>query len=797
MIIRGKIKHTALSWALCFPGFVLALMLALSAATAHAQALPQPSAPAPSYGVMADLLENEQTRDELIRQLRSLAEADASRSTQTADSGASRGGGSEAVAVAKETATVPATSVSSADQKPASDGAFYQDLTANIQDFVAGLSRDFSRTAGMLKALLNGAGVHGMTTAQWLSVLTVFCIVAVTTLLAFFILRIVARRLFNRIDLWLAGGPDASLNHGRSLSVPVWGRFLSRQGYRKGGGVIGALVIDVAVTLLAALAGYAAVVFGSVEHAVNGKFGIMFINAFVAVELAKALSRAVFARRYVHLRLVAMPNDVAVYWDRWIARLVSLTGYGLLVVAPLIKALFLPSVGQAVGLFIMLGVYVYAVGVIWANRVVLRARLIARAEKASTAFVGTLTRILARVWHMLAIAYFTVLLVVSQIDPQSALPFMARATFQTVCAVVLGGMLASVLSSLLLQRIRLSDDLRRRLPMLEARLNAYVPATIKGLRLLLLLAIALIVLDAWHAFDLTHWLYSDSGRAVMGLIVRVSVILLMAVLAWTVVASAIEHRLSGVSGSSKPTEREKTLLSLFRNAALVVILTMTVLVILSQIGIDIGPLIAGAGVVGLAIGFGAQKLVQDVITGVFIQLENGMNQNDVVEVCGLFGTVEKITIRSVVIRTLDGGYHLIPFSSIERVSNHTREFGYHYGEYTIAHRANVDDAIVQLNNAFDELMQDPELAGLVLENISIPGVTSLNERGFTIRVLIKTMPGMQWAVQRGYNRLVKKHFNAAGIELPYPQTVVHFAQDEKGVTLPLPIGEPRPGGAHT
>src|SRR5690606_11778812 len=101
---------------------------------------------------------------------------------------------------------------------------------------------------------------------------------------------------------------------------------------------------------------------------------------------------------------------------------------------------------------------------------------------------------------------------------------------------------------------------------------------------------------------------------------------------------------------------------------------------------------------GLAIGFGAQKLVQDVITGVFIQLENGMNQNDVVEVAGIFGTVEKINIRSVGIRTLDGGFHMIPFSSVDKVSNHTRDFSYHYGEYAITYRENVDDAVRQLEN---------------------------------------------------------------------------------------------------
>ena len=139
-----------------------------------------------------------------------------------------------------------------------------------------------------------------------------------------------------------------------------------------------------------------------------------------------------------------------------------------------------------------------------------------------------------------------------------------------------------------------------------------------------------------------------------------------------------------------------------------------------------------------------------------------------------------MTIRSVGIRTLDGGYHMIPFSSVDVVVNHMRDFSYHMGEYTIAHREDVDHAIQHLHHAFDELMQDEVLAPEILEEITIPGVTAINDKGVTIRVLIKTTPGMQWAVQRGYNRLVKKHFNAANIELPYPHTVVYFGQDKNG-----------------
>ncbi|HYG41969.1 MAG TPA: mechanosensitive ion channel domain-containing protein, partial [Bordetella sp.] len=442
------------------------------------------------------------------------------------------------------------------------------------------------------------------------------------------------------------------------------------------------------------------------------------------------------------------------------------------------------SIGELLGLVIMVAAYSYALRIIWRNRQVLRERLEQRAARASAAYFGTWFRLLARTWHILAIGYFTVLLVVSQVDTERALPFMMQATAQSLLALGVGALLIVLLAAAMARRISLPADLRRKLPMLEARVNAYVPAALRGLGILIRIVVALFVLDAWRVFDLSSWIVSDAGAAAVRMVVNVAIILLIAAVAWTVIASIIEHRLSLSEGSGVPTARERTLLALFRNAALIVIVTLTVLVVLSQIGVDIAPLIAGAGVVGLAIGFGSQKLVQDIITGVFIQLENGMNQNDVVQVAGIFGTVEKITIRSVGIRTLDGGYHLIPFSSVDVVSNHMRDFSYHLGEYTIAHRESVDDAIQHLRLAFDELMQDELLAPEVLEEISIPGVTALSEKGVTIRVLIKTTPGMQWAVQRGYNRLVKKHFNAAGIELPYPHTVVYFGQDKNGYAPP-------------
>lgn len=722
----------------------------------------QEPAAAPSTltpAALADLLDNPEARQALIDQLRSQAAGDKQAPASNAPSRA---------APAKPVAATPA------------EPSLQERMADGVQRFLTGIAADMGQGADDLRALASGQNLR-MDSGQARSALLPLAMAVIATIIAFILLRMIAMRIYTRIDNWVAeqgcetGTPPA---RGKPASMKVLAR--------RAGAIIGALAIDVAVVLLAAMAGGAAALWTTPGRGTLDGLASLFLQAFVAVEIVKVLIRTVFAVRHPHLRLLPMSDELAKYWNAWLVRIVAAAGYGTLVVGPVMAAALSPALGRLTTMLIMLAVYIYAVRVIWQNRQAVRERLDRRAAGAAT-FMGSRLRLLSRIWHVLGIVYFTILLVVSQVDPTDALPFMARATAQTLLVIGVGSLLILLLNAMLSKPIRLSDDLRRRLPLLEARVNAYVPVALKVVGWIIRIIIVLLILDAWRAFDLSRWLASDAGAAAIKVVLNIVIVLLIAMLAWTVIASIIEHRLSQSEERGMPSARERTLLALFRNAALIVIVTMTLMVLLSQIGIDVGPLIAGAGVVGLAIGFGAQKLVQDIITGVFIQLENGMNENDVVQVAGVFGTVEKMTIRSVGIRTLDGGYHLVPFSSVDVVANHMRDFSYHLGEYTIAHRESVDDAIEHLRAAFAELMTDSVLGPEILEEMTVAGVTAVNDKGVTIRILIKTTPGMQWAVQRGYNRLLKKHFDAAGIELPYPHTVVYFGQDKRGFAPPANV----------
>jgi small conductance mechanosensitive channel len=259
----------------------------------------------------------------------------------------------------------------------------------------------------------------------------------------------------------------------------------------------------------------------------------------------------------------------------------------------------------------------------------------------------------------------------------------------------------------------------------------------------------------------------------------VSLVLLLAFADWLELSSWVENRLNPQRGSV-PSARESTLLTLLRNAATVALVVITLMFVLSEIGIDIAPLIASAGVIGLAIGFGAQKLVQDIITGIFIQLENAMNVGDVVTVAGISGSVERLTVRSVSLRDVQGVYHIIPFSSVDMVSNFMREFSFFVADVGIAYRESVDEAKGAMFDAFARLKDDPAWGQSIIGDLQWFGVEAFGESAVTLRARIKTLPGQQWGVGRAYNEIVKRIFDERGIEMPFPHRTLYFGESKAG-----------------
>lgn len=220
-------------------------------------------------------------------------------------------------------------------------------------------------------------------------------------------------------------------------------------------------------------------------------------------------------------------------------------------------------------------------------------------------------------------------------------------------------------------------------------------------------------------------------------------------------------------------KRVETLVRLLTQMIRIVLFVTLALVMLMQLGVQVGPLIASAGIIGLAVGFGAQSLVKDVITGFFIVMENQMRVGDIVTVNGTGGLVEAMTLRTVVLRDVGGIVHIFPNGSINTVSNATRGWSAYVFDLGIAYREDPDVAIAAIRTVCDQMKADPVFGPKLIADPEIFGVDKLGDSAVIIKGRLKTLPIMQFEVGREFLRRIKKQFDALGIEIPFPQRTIH------------------------
>jgi small conductance mechanosensitive channel len=475
--------------------------------------------------------------------------------------------------------------------------------------------------------------------------------------------------------------------------------------------------------------------------------------------------------------LLPVTDETANYVVIWVRRLTVISIYGYVLAE---AALLLGLASEVYGLLLRaIGLLVAAMLVVLVlqNRGPVKDWLKGRAE--SGRLTGPRHRI-AEVWHILAIAYIFAVYVVWALDIAGGFQFLLRATILTIVVVALVRLVAAGLRRLVARGFALSMELKIRFPGLEARVNRYLPFLETVLLGAVYFFFGVALLEVWglHAFS---WLTSDFGRRVFGSLVTIGIIVLVAMLLSEVVNAMVERYLRRRQNQWQDAERNvrmRTLMPLLRNAFRVLLVVMVALIVLSELGINIAPLLAGAGVVGLAIGFGAQTLVKDVINGIFILIEDTIAIGDVVDLDGHAGVVEAMTIRSIRMRDFSGTVHTIPFSSVATVKNMTKDFSYAVFDVGVSYKEDVDRVIAVLRDIGAELQADEAFRRLILEPIEVVGVDRFEESSVVIRARIKTRPIRQWEVAREFNRRLKRAFDEKGIEIPFPQRTVHHRWDQ-------------------
>jgi small conductance mechanosensitive channel len=276
--------------------------------------------------------------------------------------------------------------------------------------------------------------------------------------------------------------------------------------------------------------------------------------------------------------------------------------------------------------------------------------------------------------------------------------------------------------------------------------------------------------------NITSWL-TASGIKILGILIALIILSQMSrwVVKWL-------ERLVPEKDSLQATEAKKraqTLGNILRHALLIVIFFIAILMILGELGIQLGPLLATAGIGALAIGFGAQGLVKDVISGFFIILENQYRIGDAIEVAGVSGLVESVSLRKTVLRDLEGRVHTVPNGEIKVVSNLSKEWSRAVVDIGISYRDDVDHIIDLLGQIGRELAGEEPYQSAILESPQILGVERFGESQLVIRMIVKTMPLKQWEVGRELRRRIKNRFDEKGIQIPSSHRILFWGEKDK------------------
>ena len=499
-------------------------------------------------------------------------------------------------------------------------------------------------------------------------------------------------------------------------------------------------------------------------------------NAYMASRAVMVASRMALSPASPMLRLLPVADETAAYITVWLRRITLVLIFGYAVAEAGLQFGLPWSAYDSILRVCALLVTLFLVIVILQNRTavsdVLRAPPLKEGEAVEPGrrMLRNLRDRAAEIWHFLAIAWLIAAWGVWALEVQGGFWRLARVSLLTL--LVLGGarLLDMAMRRALQRAFRITPDLAKRYPGLEQRANRYLPVLKGTLSVFIGFFTVLLLLEVWGLEAFSWFGQGTLGSRLVGSMASIGFTILAAMAAWEAANAAIQRHLLQLSRDAKAARsaRVRTLLPMLRTALLITILVIVAFIILTEIGVNVAPLIAGAGVVGIAIGFGSQTLVRDVITGVFLLFEDAVAVGDVVQVVGLSGVVEQLSIRSIKLRAQDGSLHIIPFSAVTTVTNMTRDFAFAVLDVSVAYGEDTDRVTEVLRQIAAEMREDVKWRPVIRDDLDILGVERLADSGVVMRIRLKTDPSQRWSVARELNRRIKKRFDEVGIEIPYP-----------------------------
>jgi small-conductance mechanosensitive channel len=475
------------------------------------------------------------------------------------------------------------------------------------------------------------------------------------------------------------------------------------------------------------------------------------------------------------LRLFHLRDTTAAYLMYWSRRLILIAVFGyaigevglLLGLSDIAHEALQKGIGFALHLCL-------AIMVIQKRRAI-RRRL--RAPAGATGFAASMRNRFANVWHWIALFFLIAGWLVWAIEVPHGYAALLHYFIVTTLVLIGARLVLLVLLGLVDRFMRPASPGDGFYPGMYARLGVYHPVVTVALRLTIYLLCALGLLQLYGLNTFLWLVESALGLRILSASGTLLVTIVLAFAAWEAVNGGVQQHLDRLQREAQlaKSARLRTLLPLLRSTVLITIAIIAGLMILGEIGINIAPLLAGAGIIGVAIGFGSQKLVQDLITGIFLLLENAMQVGDNVTVSGLTGVVEALSVRTIRLRAGDGSVHIIPFSSVTSVTNVNRGLGNAAVVVSVAHDEDTDRVCDELKAIVAEMRTDADLSAKMLSDLQLWGVDKVDGAQVTIAGQVVCTDSGRWAVQREFNRRMKRRFQELGIRIFNPVQTINLS----------------------
>jgi small-conductance mechanosensitive channel len=545
------------------------------------------------------------------------------------------------------------------------------------------------------------------------------------------------------------------------------------------------LLVALAAAPYLALLGVSGIVFSILPvGAILSGLAALVISTLILYRVLHAVAHVLLDPEVPNARLLPIDDSLAQRTWSWVARPITLTTVVFL------SAHTLLTIGVAEEFYqVVRGIMIVVIASVLSAMI---ARLGQTQRAVGVASEGNRRRLwpsvwatLRTIWPILAIAsvWCAALLAILSFHGLSSL---VMTSLQMALLVGVGIALLWGVDLLFNHAAALNERLGRYIPGLERRTRRYLKALGWSSRVLIVLVLLLTMVQVWGV-DIARLMTSPLGTGLLSrvitLLVTAAFVVLVVDLSTFISQKLVEPSPAGV----EPSKKRKTLVPLTATVMKYGALFVGGLNILHLVGVNITPILAGVGILSLAVGFGAQTLVKDIINGLFILVEDSISVGDVVTIRGTGGLVEAVNLRTIQLRDLQGSVHIIPNSQVEMITNMTKDYSYYLLDVSVAYREDTDEVIAALQEIDAEMRADAAFAADMLAPIEILGVDRFTDAAVVLRARLQTKPIKQWSVGREFNRRMKKLFDVRGIEMPFPQRTISWGEPKRGGAVPLPL----------